>query len=134
MINNLTRITVITLMVLVLFSVVSPMTASAADTGGFWDDFDVTIEEGEDGAVNTGESENQGFGALIESLKEFIVGIAGVATVIAVGFFIFNFIKLGGSNSRTRSEAISGLIYSGIATAGLGSVTLITAMFYGMIG
>lgn len=117
------------MLLMVLTSIVSPLTVSAT---GFWKGFDISVKDNKITGEPKGNGE--GFTSLIDSLKNFIVGIAGVATVIAVGFFIFNFMKLGGSNSRTRSDAISGLIYSGIATAGLGSVTLIAAMFYGMIG
>lgn len=125
---NLLNITILAILFALLFSFVSPMTVSA--NGGFWDGFNVNIETGKlEGSEGT-----QGWGALMESIKEVIVGVAGVSTVIAVGFFIVNFMKLGGTSAKNRSEAISGLLYSGLATAGLGSVTLITAMFYGMIG
>ena len=76
--------------------------------------------------------------ALNKILKEYrgiVVFISGIALISMIMFFIFNFIELGNSrgNPQARQKAVHGLIVSGIATAGLGSVTLIVQLFYNMI-
>lgn len=64
--------------------------------------------------------------------KKFIVGISGMATLTMVAIFIYCFIKLGAStgNEKARKEAQVGILWSGVATAGMGAVTLIVGFFY----
>lgn len=69
---------------------------------------------------------------LIEKYRFFIAGISGIAAVSMILFFIINFMKLGASsgNPSERSKAIMGLIFSGLAAAGLGAVTFIVGIFF----
>lgn len=64
--------------------------------------------------------------------RKFIIGVSGIGALVAIGVFIVSFMKLGSSagNPQARSQALSGIMWSGIAAAGLGSVTLITGLFY----
>lgn len=79
---------------------------------------------------------NTGSGAawakLIDKYKGFITGVAGIAAVTMVVLFIVNLLKLGSAsgNPQAKSQALSGLLWTGIATAGLGIVTVIVGIFY----
>lgn len=75
---------------------------------------------------------------LNEVLKQsrlVVVFLSGLASLTVIGLFIINFINLGNSrgNPQERQKAINGLIVCGIATAGLGSITLISKLFFNMI-
>ena len=91
------------------------------------------------GTLNTGsvESTEKGkvFNKILTEYRGVVTFISGIGLVSMIMFFIFNLIALGNSkgNPQERQKAITGLIVSGIATAGLGSVTLITTLFYNMI-
>ncbi|AJD93553.1 hypothetical protein JMA_42360 (plasmid) [Jeotgalibacillus malaysiensis] len=69
---------------------------------------------------------------LIKKYRFWISGIAGIAAVSMILFFILNFMKLGASagNPSARSQAITGLVFTGIAAAGLGGVAIIVGFFY----
>ena len=58
----------------------------------------------------------------------------GVATLTFVVLFIINFVKLGAAadNPNQRSEALKGLLHTGIALALLGGVTIIVGMTTGL--
>ena len=49
-----------------------------------------------------------------------------------VVFFIINFMKLGSSagNPQARSQALTGVLWTGLAAAGLGAVSIIAGFFY----
>lgn len=68
----------------------------------------------------------------IAKYRSFIVGISGVGAVTMILFFIMHFLKLGaaGDNPQQRQAALQGLIWSGVAAAALGSVTIIVGFFY----
>lgn len=100
-------------------------------------EIDMEIGMGEDGLISLSKNENNNTGArawskFIEEYKGFVVGIAGVGAVSMVLVFIYHFIALGAtaSNTQARSQAIKGILVSGIATALLGSVSLVTYIFY----
>lgn len=78
---------------------------------------------------------NEFFNTSLEQYRKVIVFISGIGTLSMILFFILNFINLGKSrgNPQERQKAVTGLIIAGIATAGLGSVTLITSLFYNML-
>lgn len=69
---------------------------------------------------------------LITKYRFWISGIAGIAAVSMILFFILNFMKLGASagNPSARSQAITGLVFTGIAAAGLGGVAIVVGFFY----
>ena len=81
------------------------------------------------------KSANEFFNSSLSEYREIIVFLSGIGTICMILFFILNFIKLGSSqgNPQVRQKAVVGLIVSGIATACLGSVTLIVGMFYSML-
>lgn len=98
----------------------------------------INLHLGEDGLVKLTDKSVDNMATwkvLIIRYKAFIVGIAGFAAVTMVVLFIKNFIKLGAvaSNPQARSETLKGLLVTGIATGLLGSVALITSLFYNSI-
>lgn len=74
--------------------------------------------------------------AFINKYRNFITGIAGIGAVTMVVLFIIQFIKLGASagNPQARSQALVGVLWTGIAAAGLGAVTIIVGFFYNAVG
>lgn len=99
-------------------------------------DVDINLSLDKNGLVrlNKDKSDQSGksWKVFIEKYKGFVVGIAGVGAVSMVLVFIFNFIKLGvvSDSPQERKEIVKGLMVSGIATALLGAVSLITYIFY----
>jgi len=89
----------------------------------------VSGEDFADGSTNAWKN-------LFSKYKNFIVGIAGVATISMLLFFIINFMKLGATagNPQARSQALGGVLWTGIATACLGAVTIIVGFFYNSVG
>lgn len=71
---------------------------------------------------------------VITKYRSFIVGISGIGAVTMVLCFIVCFIKLGSStgNPQARQSAITGILWTGIAAAGLGAVAIITGFFANM--
>lgn len=74
--------------------------------------------------------------SFIEKYRNFIVGIAGIGAVTMIVLFIIQFLKLGASagNPQARSQALVGVLWTGIAAAGLGAVTIIVGFFYNSVG
>lgn len=96
---------------------------------------DVTIST--DGVTATGDMARDkdmadSWNDFIDKYRFWISGIAGIAAVSMILFFIIQFMKLGASagNPSERSKAISGLVFAGIAAAGLGGVAIIVGFFY----
>ena len=118
------------LLVLVVgLSLISTISASA---GLFGPDLQVN----NDGTVvSASNSTADTFGKIMEKYKGVITFVGGIATVTMVAIFILNFMKLGSTstNPTERQKVLTGLIWSGIAAALLGSVTLIVGVFYGML-
>ena len=110
-----------------------PMQAQAAGIP------DVTV--GADGSLTTtGALKNEGMAAswntFIDKYRFWISGFSGIAAVTMILFFIVNFMKLGASagNPQGRSNAIQGLVWTGLAAAGLGGVSIVVAFFYNALG
>lgn len=61
----------------------------------------------------------------------FIRLLSGAGALVMLMFFVINFVKLGasGTNANARAQAISGLVWSGIATVCL-SMSLVIFMFF----
>jgi len=107
---------------------VAPMQAHAADIP--------EVKVGKDGKVDTGSLKKGDMSSswtdLIKRYRFWIAGFSGIAAVSMILFFILNFMKLGASagNPNARSQALSGLIWTGLAAAGLGGVSIIVGFFY----
>ena len=76
-------------------------------------------------------SVENGFNIFLERYRSLILGILGTATMTAIVFFIVHFIELGATsgNPQKREKAISGVLWTGIATAGLGGATMFVGFF-----
>lgn len=85
-------------------------------------------------AFNDRSSKENPWVNVITKYRTFIVGISGIGAVTMVLCFIVCFIKLGAStgNPQARQSAITGILWTGIAAAGLGSVAIITGFFANM--
>ena len=72
---------------------------------------------------------------LFSRFKGIIVGLTGVGTLVMIVLFIIQFMKLGASagNPQARSQALTGVLWTGVAAALLGSVTIIVGFFYNAI-
>ena len=70
--------------------------------------------------------------AFMNKYKTVVVAISGIGCITMIAFFIMNFLKLGASatNPSERAKVQVGLVWSGLAAAGLGAVTLIVGYFY----
>ncbi|MFF2531589.1 hypothetical protein ACFVS2_22015 [Brevibacillus sp. NPDC058079] len=88
-----------------------------------------------DGGGFKQDSGKSSWNQIIEKYRGFIVGISGIAAITMVVIFIIQFLKLGASagNPQARSQALTGVLWSGIAAAGLGAVSLIVGLFYNAI-
>ena len=80
--------------------------------------------------IGTGDS-NQ-WNNLFAKYRTVIVGISGIGAITMIVFFIMNFMKLGASagNPQARSQALTGVLWTGLAAAGLGAVSIIVGFFY----
>ena len=92
------------------------------------------------GMTNDGQLNVQGIGTgdanqwnnLFGRYRTVVVGVSGVGAITMIVFFIINFMKLGSSagNPQARSQALTGVLWTGLAAAGLGAVSIIAGFFY----
>mgnify|MGYP004584727153 CR=1 FL=1 len=131
--KNTFIVTLILIIVTYIMAFIMPINANAV----FTNDFDVTWTN--NGTTNIGSgstnSMNGSFSKIIDKYKTAITFISAIGAVTMVAIFILNFMKLGttSGNPTERSKCITGLIWSGIAAAGLGSVALVVGIFYGAL-
>lgn len=87
------------------------------------------------GGGMTIEDSGSAWTQFLSKYKGFIVGVSGIGAISMIAFFIYNFMKLGAvsTNPSERAKVLQGLIWSGIASAGLGSVSIIVGFFYGAL-
>lgn len=99
-------------------------------------DIDVSIDD-KGGLVVDGINgdDKSAWNQLFSRIKGIIVGITGVGTLVMIVLFIIQFMKLGASagNPQARSQALTGVLWTGVAAALLGSVTIIVGFFYNAI-
>ena len=120
----------ILMMAMFAFSVFGTVQASAVN----WNSGDLKISN--NGVVEAvSNNPNETYGKIMEKYKGVITFVGGIATVTMVAIFVLNFMKLGSvsTNPTERQKVLTGLLWSGIAAALLGSVTLIVGVFYGML-
>lgn len=123
----------IILAILTAFS--TPVVASANNPG----EVDVSVTGGKltiSGGNFGTKDQGQAWNDFIKKYRNFIVGIAGIGAVTMIVLFIIQFLKLGASagNPQARSQALVGVLWTGIAAAGLGAVTIIVGFFYNAFG
>lgn len=134
-INSKNRIFSLVILMMMFFSLVLPITTTITnnEVNAFTKD-SLTFES--DGTLtNKDFTEGDGTAAwekVIDKYKGFIVGISSVATVTFIIFFILNITRVAANaaNPTARSQAIMGVVWTGIAAALLGSVTVWFGFFY----
>ena len=137
------RTLAIIMLVLMLTMTLAPMTVFATNTNTNTEtENESTLDDviiNEDGTITLSgefaENKHGASGAWNEFIRKYrlaISGLSGVASVTFLVFFILNFMKLGASagNSMKRGEALTGLVWTGIACAGLGGVSIFIGFFY----
>jgi hypothetical protein len=92
----------------------------------------------EDGVLNLQGISNDdvsSWNLMFSKVKGIIIGLTGVGALTMVVLFIIQFMKLGASagNPQERKRALTGVLWTGIAAALLGSVTLVVGFFYNAI-
>lgn len=104
---------------------------SIGTSGIKFDNSDVT----ENSFKNAGD-EVKAINTILGEYRLLITFGSAVVSFTMIGIFIVNLMKLGNSrgNPQARSKAITGLIFTGIATALAGSVTVIAGLFYNFLG
>lgn len=109
--------------------------ASGSDLGDLKVTFDDTGKLNFEGGGMDYDDSGSAWESFIAKYQGFIVGISGVGAVTMILFFIMQLLKLGGTagNPQARSQVLSGLIWSGVAAAALGSVSVIVGFFYGAL-
>lgn len=104
----------------------------------------ITVDKGEvtivglnDGNSNSSpgvstQGQQKFWTSILTKYKSVITGIAAVCSLTFLLLFILNFTKLGQSsgNPQMRSQAIMGLIVTGIALACTGGIGLFFGFFY----
>jgi hypothetical protein len=78
------------------------------------------------------DNDTSAWNQLFDRFKGVIVGLTGVGTLVMIVLFIIQFMKLGASagNPQARSQALTGVLWTGVAAALLGSVTIVVGFFY----
>ena len=87
------------------------------------------------GAYGKNKQQSDVWNTIFVQYKGIIMGITGLGTLTMVALFIINFIKLGqaANNPNEKSRALSGLLWTGIAAAGLGGVTIFVGLAQGLL-
>lgn len=102
----------------------------------------VNVEVSEDGKLSISGNDNftnggssSAWNDLFKKYRKFIVGISGIGAISMIAFFIVQFMKLGASagNPQARSQAVVGVLWTGLSAAGLGAVTIVVGFFYNSI-
>ena len=111
----------------------SETTAADKSNDGSINDFTVSMKDDKlDVSFGSTADNKDIWTTIFNKSKGFVVGFAGLGTIIFLFFFIKNILAVGAAsgNPQRRSEALMGVLWTGIAAAGCGSVTLITALFW----
>lgn len=132
---------ILTMMLTLMFAFMSPMESYASTSKG--DDIGgVSVEVDENGKLKISGNENfsnggtsSAWNSLFTKYRTFIVGISGIGAISMIVFFVIQFMKLGASagNPQARSQALAGVLWTGLAAAGLGAVTIVVGFFYNSI-
>lgn len=120
------------LAIIMIIATFMPIKTYATTANDIFDDFNVEMDDEGNMTVASEADTSGAWKTLIIKYKSFITGIAAVGAVTMVILFIMQFLKLGASagNPSARSQALVGVLWTGIAAAGLGAVALITGIFY----
>lgn len=131
------------LLIVLLLSMVSvfmflnaDMVSAQTPTAGNGTDVDVQMDANGNvkitGAGFDKQSDGSAWSNFFKKYRTIISGVSGIAAITFIAFFIFYFMKLGATagNPQARSQTLLGLLWTGIAAAGLGSVSIVVGFFY----
>ena len=99
------------------------------------DNMNVTMKDGKLNITGMGKGDANSWNNIFSRYRTVVVGVSGVGAITMIVFFIINFMKLGSSagNPQARSQALTGVLWCGLAAAGLGAVTIIAGFFYNAV-
>lgn len=130
------RILATVLFVLMLFTMISQF--SAIHANGV-ETISVSYGLGKDGVEGIDkkvDGKTGVDGVATKVLKEYKTAIAGISGAVSLTFLIFfliNLAKLGSTagNPQARQGALMGIVWCGLACAGIGAVGIFFGFFYG---
>ena len=95
----------------------------------------VQMKDGKLEVYGMGTGDANTWNHIFAKYKNVIVGISGIGAITMMALFIIQFMKLGASagNPQARSQALTGVLWTGIAAALLGAVSIIAGFFYNAI-
>ena len=84
------------------------------------------IDRGANSAWEKNSDQADAWNTIFTKYKGVIMGVSGIATLTMVVLFIMNFMKLGSTanNPQERTRVLTGLLWTGLAAAGAGGVTI----------
>ena len=126
---------IISIVFLLIILIVSLTPVSVFATNGHANDLsqvNITMSNGVVKIDGLGDSSADAWNNLFDKYRGFIVGISGVGAITMIVLFIIQFMKLGASagNPQARTQALTGVLWTGLATCGLGAVVIIVGFFY----
>lgn len=91
--------------------------------------------DGQGNVIIKGDSVSSDTNAALGKAVKFIKWIAAAGTILLLGVFIINLLKIGasGTNVQARAAAQQGLIWSGIATAAMSVASTIFFFLQGIL-
>jgi hypothetical protein len=112
-------------------------TTESSSSSNDLSDVDVSVKTDSSGKTTlnitgmNGNSDNT-WNTIFTKYHTIIIGLSGIASLTFLALFIINLMKVGASagNPTARSSAIMGCLWTGIAMAGCGSVTIICSIFW----
>lgn len=92
---------------------------------------DLDITPGGDGKFILTGAGNADMGSILTSMIKVIKWITLIGTIVLLGIFVYNLIKMGaaGTNVQNRASAQQALIWSGVSA---GLLTIATSVFFFM--
>ena len=112
--------------------------SSSSTSSGASNPSDVDVQMGNNGKLDVeglSSDRTSAWNSIFSRFKDVIVGFTGAGTLFMVVLFVIQITKLGASagNPHARSQALTGVMWTGIATTLFGSVTVIIGFFYNAI-
>ena len=116
----------------------TPSGSSSSTSSGTSNPSDVDVQMGNNGKLDVeglSSDRTSAWNSIFSRFKDVIVGFTGAGTLFMVVLFVIQITKLGASagNPHARSQALTGVMWTGIATTLFGSVTVIIGFFYNAI-
>lgn len=134
MVKNMQKFLTCLLLVAISFITVNFTTPTMAYATGI---NDATITISSDGKISTGgdlvsQDSGTAWTKIIDKFKKFVVGVSGIGMVLMILNFTILLLKLSttAGNPGERQKVLMGLVWSFVAAACLGSITMFVGFFY----